>query len=163
MVGGLLNRIPAFTVFNDVGASPWLNFAAVVGKTRGSLWYILLCHPLIRTASIHAHIDIDGRLDHLHRSGLGVLTEVKNDFLLYPLNPHQAESRLLPFPRSRAYVKFILSGSVPDIGVKPGPSPSTRLQARSFLVVLCAKLVIGATRYAPKPNPAPVFDTRRNI
>jgi hypothetical protein len=45
--GGMIGSIPAYTLFSDVGASPFRNFQAVNSKIGGSLENVLLFFALI--------------------------------------------------------------------------------------------------------------------
>jgi hypothetical protein len=46
-LGGLLASVPAYAMFNDVGASPFRNFDAVMAKIGGSLVAIVVYYVLL--------------------------------------------------------------------------------------------------------------------
>ena len=46
-LGGLLASMPAFTMFNDVGASPYRNLDAVMSKIEGSLESLVIYFALL--------------------------------------------------------------------------------------------------------------------
>jgi hypothetical protein len=76
-LGGLLASAPAFTLFNDIGASPFSNLDAVMSKIEGSIvsivgYFILLWVVPAFGAAIGAKLGGSGwDFQHIYRRGIG--------------------------------------------------------------------------------------------
>jgi hypothetical protein len=76
-LGGLLASAPVFTLFNDVGASPYSNLDAVMAKIEGSIvsivgYYVLLWVVPAFGAAIGAKLGGSGwDFQHIYKRGIG--------------------------------------------------------------------------------------------
>lgn len=69
-LGGLLASVPAFTMFNDVGASPFRNFDAIMSQIGGSLVSVVVYFALIWVVPAFGSAigaKLGGRVPDFHR------------------------------------------------------------------------------------------------
>lgn len=76
-LGGLLASMPAFTIFNEVGASPFRNLDAVMAKVNGSLVSIVIyfiCLWIVPAFGSAIGSKLGGSgwdFQHIYRRGIG--------------------------------------------------------------------------------------------
>lgn len=117
-LGGLLASIPAFTMFNDVGASPFRNFDAIMAKIGGSLVAIVIYFALLWIVPAFGSAlgaKIGGRgadFRHIYSRGIGGQVAASIGFTLLLMFVASVESAIDGMPTTTQTVVFLMASQI---------------------------------------------------
>ena len=117
-LGGLIASLPVYTLFNDVGASPYRNFDAVMAQIGGSLISTITYFGLLWVvpafgSAIGAKIGGRGaEFSHIYRRGIGGQLAFSLGFSLLLMQVATVGDIVLGMPTTMQMVVFLLAAQI---------------------------------------------------